>query len=97
MEQFLTWCEANGYNPSERTSRTAFDAAHAPQGAPKRQYSSKQVTLVGVGQVDGETFFREATGISVRDREQAAAVLRWQMASEQGAENIRVFVTSQEL
>lgn len=97
MEAFLAFCEANNLNPMERGSNKAFEDSQRGPGGAKRSYQSKTISLVAHGVAEGETLFREATGIATRDRMQAASVLRWQLETEDGATNVRVFVVTQEL
>lgn len=96
---FETFCSANGLDANLNTSVKAYETSlRGPGGGPKRDYTTKTVTLIAKGEgPDGEILFREATGIPNRSREHAASRLRWQMETEDGATGVRIFPSEGEI
>lgn len=93
MEKYVAWCEENGYNPAERGSRKAYDAAHKP-GVTGRKNSARDAVLVAIGKLpDGTELFKRTT-CAFRDRHAAADLLRWKMQTEDECESVRFIVGS---
>lgn len=94
-EAFVVWCSENGYNPAERESRKAFDAAHKP-GATGRKNQARKAVLVAIGKTsDGSSLFRKAT-CEYRDRHAAADLLRWEMTTKDSCDSVS-FIIGDEL
>lgn len=94
-EAFVVWCKENEYNPAERESRKAFEAAHKP-GSTGRKNQARKAVLVAIGETsEGAKLFRKAT-CEYRDRHAAADLLRWEMTTKDSCDRVS-FIIGDEL